>query len=173
MLQLAYKECLDKHKGANAAMYGDLGYILLTVVAADKFGVYAMALDADSAVSLVEPFKVGTNNRQPTCIAGAQPPTDDAARGTSDELDSVSACIFHLKHLYEEQVRDLPGRRRALQTFINITRWVRSVYSLRLLPPPPLLHLLEWETRPSPFGESKGRCVRGRQQRCNSSCVIV
>ena len=59
-LQKAYQECIDKHKSANAAMYGRLGYILLTVVAADTFGLYAMRLEAtaDSVVQLVQPFKV-------------------------------------------------------------------------------------------------------------------
>jgi hypothetical protein len=42
-------ECESKHSGANAAMYGRLGYILLTVMAGSDFGVYAMQLDADNA----------------------------------------------------------------------------------------------------------------------------
>jgi hypothetical protein len=53
-------ECAAKHSGANAAMYGRLGYILLTVMAGSEFGVYAMHLNADDAVphELIPRFSV-------------------------------------------------------------------------------------------------------------------
>ena len=51
-------------------MYGDLGYILRTVVAAEEFGVYAMRFGADAAVvPLVEPFRVGHEARTCTGVA--------------------------------------------------------------------------------------------------------
>ena len=58
-LQVALKECRNKHRGANAALYGGLSYILLTVTAGDMLGVYAMRLQGDyDVVVLVPPFSV-------------------------------------------------------------------------------------------------------------------
>jgi len=52
-------ECQEKHRGANAALYGGLRYILLTVTAGDMFGVYALRLEGDYDVEvLVTPFSV-------------------------------------------------------------------------------------------------------------------
>ena len=62
-LQAALKECLDKHRGANAALYGGLGYILLTVTAGEMFGVYALRLAGDYDVEvLVTPFSVSCSS---------------------------------------------------------------------------------------------------------------
>jgi hypothetical protein len=60
-LQKAKEECEEKHRGANAALYGRLGYILLLVVAEQQLGVYAMAVDADKAITVLEPFSVSTS----------------------------------------------------------------------------------------------------------------
>ena len=58
-LQVALTECRDKHRGANAALYGGLRYILLTVTAGDMFGVYALRLEGDYNVEvLINPFSV-------------------------------------------------------------------------------------------------------------------
>ncbi|KAG5181104.1 hypothetical protein JKP88DRAFT_246306 [Tribonema minus] len=100
----AVNECGEKHKGAHAAMYGRLGYILLVVVAGNKFGVHAMTLEPKSSPQMLVEFQIGTSQ----------------------------------------------GRRDAILTFINITRWLRSVHELSLLPPRPLLTLMKAVTRPSP-----------------------
>ena len=58
-LQVALNECREKHRGANAALYGGLRYILLTVTAGDMFGVYALRLEGGYDVEvLVTPFSV-------------------------------------------------------------------------------------------------------------------
>lgn len=57
------------------------------------------------------------------------------------------------------QMRSLLGRRRVLQLFINITRWLHSVHTLSLLPPPPPARLLQPFYRSSPYsGEHPVRC---------------
>eukprot|EP00611_Tribonema_gayanum_P023654 TRINITY_DN5017_c0_g1_i1.p1 TRINITY_DN5017_c0_g1~~TRINITY_DN5017_c0_g1_i1.p1 ORF type:complete len:591 (+),score=71.53 TRINITY_DN5017_c0_g1_i1:38-1810(+) len=101
----AVNECGEKHKGASAAMYGRLGYILLVVVAGNKFGVHAMTLEPKSSPQMLVEFQMGTSQ----------------------------------------------GRRDAILTFINITRWLRTVHELSLLPPRPMLTLLKAVTRPSPY----------------------
>ncbi len=40
----AVQELLDKHKGANPALYGDLGYLILFATAADAVSVFALQL---------------------------------------------------------------------------------------------------------------------------------
>lgn len=57
-LQAAVAECRDKHKNAKSALYGRLGYILLTVVAADQFGVYGMTLEGNQIEQLVPKISV-------------------------------------------------------------------------------------------------------------------
>ena len=64
--------------------------------------------------------------------------------------------LMNLMYMMSLQARDLPGRCKALLTFINITRWVRTLHHLRVLPPRPTLMLLEAVERPSPF---QGRCA--------------
>ncbi len=55
------------------------------------------------------------------------------------------------------QMRSLLGRRRVLQLFINITRWLHTVHTLCLLPPPPPARLMKPFFRPSPYnGEHSG-----------------
>lgn len=41
------------------------------------------------------------------------------------------------------QMRSSLGRRKVLQRFINITRWLHTVHTLRLLPPPPPARLMK------------------------------
>eukprot|EP00611_Tribonema_gayanum_P032692 TRINITY_DN987_c0_g1_i4.p3 TRINITY_DN987_c0_g1~~TRINITY_DN987_c0_g1_i4.p3 ORF type:complete len:165 (-),score=20.26 TRINITY_DN987_c0_g1_i4:920-1414(-) len=58
--EVALGECEAKHKGANAAMYGSLGYILLIIMAGTDFGVYAMPVEAGASTPerLVPRFSV-------------------------------------------------------------------------------------------------------------------
>ncbi len=59
VFQDAAVECQEKHKGANAALYGQLGYIMLTVVAGPLFGVYGMRLDPSFCMeTIIQPFDV-------------------------------------------------------------------------------------------------------------------
>eukprot|EP00611_Tribonema_gayanum_P029428 TRINITY_DN786_c0_g1_i1.p1 TRINITY_DN786_c0_g1~~TRINITY_DN786_c0_g1_i1.p1 ORF type:complete len:750 (-),score=93.69 TRINITY_DN786_c0_g1_i1:75-2021(-) len=106
----ALSECTAKHLGANAAMYGKLGYILLVVVAGDKLGVHAIALEQKSKPQMIVEHQIGG---------------------------------FH-------------GRRNALLTFINIIRWLRTVHTMSLLPPAPVLTFLQPVYRPSPYISARG-----------------
>ncbi|KAL0023742.1 hypothetical protein WJX77_000108 [Trebouxia sp. C0004] len=83
-MRVAQSELLLKHKGANAALYGDLGYIIMIVTAGE--------------------------------------------------------CM-----------KSLSGRQKVLQLFINLTRWLHTIHTLSLLPPPPPARLLETFFRPSPY----------------------
>ncbi|KAL0019938.1 hypothetical protein WJX77_012405 [Trebouxia sp. C0004] len=49
------------------------------------------------------------------------------------------------------EMRTLSGRRKVLQLFINLTRWLHTVHSLDLLPPPPPARLMKAFFRPSPY----------------------
>ncbi|KAG5175349.1 hypothetical protein JKP88DRAFT_265861 [Tribonema minus] len=111
--QMAVNECSKKHNGANAAVYGRLGYILLVVKAGGDFGVYALPVNA-----------------------------------AADMSPQVVLQKFSVNHVH---VVTQTGRRRALRTFINITRWVRTIHELNLLPPKPVLPLLTTVDRPSPY----------------------
>lgn len=51
---------------------------------------------------------------------------------------------------YLLQVSDLLGRRKLLMTFINITRWIRTLHHLRILPFCPF-RMLQPLTRRSPY----------------------
>ena len=44
LMYQAVQELLDKHKGASAALYGDLGYLILFATAADAVRVFALEL---------------------------------------------------------------------------------------------------------------------------------
>ena len=44
LMRKAVQELLDKHKGANPAVYGDLGYLILFATAADAVSVFALNL---------------------------------------------------------------------------------------------------------------------------------
>ena len=44
LMRKAVQELLDKHKGANPAVYGDLGYLILFATAADAVSVFALRL---------------------------------------------------------------------------------------------------------------------------------
>ena len=43
-MRKAVQELSDKHKGANPAVYGDLGYLILFATAADAVSVFALNL---------------------------------------------------------------------------------------------------------------------------------
>ena len=49
------------------------------------------------------------------------------------------------------QMVDMLGRQRIVRLFINLTRWIRTVHVLRLLPPPPPAQLLVPFYRLSPY----------------------
>ena len=44
LMRKAVQELIDKHKGANPALYGDLGYLILFATAADAVSVFALNL---------------------------------------------------------------------------------------------------------------------------------
>ena len=44
LMHEAVKDLLDKYKGANPALYGDLGYLILLATAADAVSVFALQL---------------------------------------------------------------------------------------------------------------------------------
>ena len=59
LMQKAVQELLDKHKGANAAVYGDLGYLILFATAADAVSVFALNLCQNSRLEpLIPEFEV-------------------------------------------------------------------------------------------------------------------
>ena len=61
-MQVAQQEVYDKHKGSNAALYGRLDYIILTVTAGSLMAVHAHQLlpqtPAHNAPILVDAFDV-------------------------------------------------------------------------------------------------------------------
>ena len=48
-------------------------------------------------------------------------------------------------------MKSLSGRQKVLQLFINLTRWLHTIHTLSLLPPPPPARLLDTFFRPSPY----------------------
>ena len=50
------------------------------------------------------------------------------------------------------------GRQRALQIMVNITRWLRTIQMLELLPPPPPAALFVNFHRLSPYQGVWGHC---------------
>ena len=55
LMQTAVSELREKHKGANAALYGGLGYIILVATAADCCAVYAMQLGRNASLTPIIP----------------------------------------------------------------------------------------------------------------------
>ncbi len=53
------------------------------------------------------------------------------------------------------QIDSVHGRQQTLQLFINLTRWVRSVHDLHLLPPAPGLEMYTEHQRVNPYSEGK------------------
>ena len=45
-----------------------------------------------------------------------------------------------------------------MQIMINLTRWLHTIYTLNLLPPPPPAPLFEEFRRPSPYAGACGHC---------------
>lgn len=59
LMQKAVTELLDKHKGANATLYGGLGYLILIATAAKHCAVFAMELGNDARLTpIIEEFEV-------------------------------------------------------------------------------------------------------------------
>ena len=50
------------------------------------------------------------------------------------------------------------GRVKVMQIMINITRWLRTIHKLKLLPPPPPAPLFEEFHRASPYNGTCGQC---------------
>ncbi|DBB08149.1 TPA: hypothetical protein ACH3X3_008337 [Trebouxia sp. C0006] len=117
-MYVAQSKLFEKHKGANAALYGDLGYIIMIATAGECAKVFAL----------------------------------DVRQGA------------HLQLLVEEfEMKSLSGRRKVLHLFINLTRWLHTVHTLCLLPPPPPARLMEPFHRPSPYA-GKHIMVNGVKQ---------
>ncbi|BDA48582.1 probable crinkler effector protein 8 [Coccomyxa sp. Obi] len=106
LMPSAVKELRSKHKGANAALYGGLGYLILIATAGDRCAVYAMELGNDALLTPI---------------------------------------------IDEFEMKTLLGRRKVVSLFINLTRWVRTVDAMNLLPPPPPAALAVPFSRPSPY----------------------
>ncbi len=59
LMRHAVSELYDKHKGANAALYGGLGYLILIATAAKQCAVFAMELGDDASLTpIIEEFEV-------------------------------------------------------------------------------------------------------------------
>ncbi len=58
LMQKAVIELLHKHKGANATLYGGLGYLILIATAAKQCAVFAMELGDDASLTpIIEEFE--------------------------------------------------------------------------------------------------------------------
>ena len=55
LMRKAVQELLDKHKGANPAVYGDLGYLILFATAADAVSVFALNLSQNARLEPLIP----------------------------------------------------------------------------------------------------------------------
>ncbi len=61
-MRVAQSELFEKHKGANAALYGDLGYIIMIATAGECAKVFALDVRQGSQLQpLVEQFEVRSN----------------------------------------------------------------------------------------------------------------
>ncbi len=59
LMKKAVTELLDKHKGANATLYGGLGYLILIATAAKYCAVFAMELGNNARLTpIIEEFEV-------------------------------------------------------------------------------------------------------------------
>ena len=59
LMRHAVSELYDKHKGANAALYGGLGYLILIATAANCAAVYAMELGRNAQLTpIIDKFEV-------------------------------------------------------------------------------------------------------------------
>lgn len=69
LMQKAVQELLDKHKGANPAVYGDLGYLILFATAADAVSVFALNLCQNARLEpLIPEFVVRHATNYQTCL---------------------------------------------------------------------------------------------------------
>jgi hypothetical protein len=55
LMPQAVQDLLDKHKGADPALYGDLGYLILLATAADAVSVFALELHPDARLQPLIP----------------------------------------------------------------------------------------------------------------------
>ncbi len=55
LMHQAVQDLLDKHKGANPALYGDLGYLILLATAADAVSVFALQLHPNARLQPLLP----------------------------------------------------------------------------------------------------------------------
>lgn len=144
-MRQAQSELFLKHKGANAALYGDLGYIIMIATAGECITVFALDVRQGSQLQpLVEQFEVGP-------VQFLSFDCSDCLVKASQHTAQDDLCIV--------QMRSLSGRRKVLQLFINLTRWLHTVHSLCLLPPPPPARLMKAFFRPSPY-HGEHPCLR-------------
>ena len=60
-MRVAQSELLLKHKGANAALYGDLGYIIMIATAGECVSVFSLNIRLSAQLQpLVAQFEVGS-----------------------------------------------------------------------------------------------------------------
>ena len=55
LMPQAVQELLDKHKGSNPALYGDLGYLILFATAGDAVRVFALQLHPNASLQPLMP----------------------------------------------------------------------------------------------------------------------
>ena len=60
------------------------------------------------------------------------------------------------------------GRRETLKYFINLTRWLRTVHEMHLLPPAPSLQMYSEVPRQNPYNQ--GKCHTAYHVSLLSSC---
>lgn len=65
LMNIAVAELLEKHKGATAALYGNLGYIILIATAGEAVRVFALELGPEARLLLLIPeFTVRAEGQQ-------------------------------------------------------------------------------------------------------------
>lgn len=113
--------------------YGRLRYILLVIMAGRTMAVYAMPLK---------------EQLHPSDLVPLLPPKEVRHH-------FICALVKKFKSAFEiiecKQVVSPLGRTRAICAAINITRWMRTVATLKLLPPPGSLALEKEVERSSPY----------------------
>ena len=141
-IKRAEEELHSKHKGANAALYGSLGYLVLIATAGEACQVFAMGVAKGAAlVPLVPEFEV---RRSEVVHASALPALGSSptawhacillacrqGRLLGNPMIVLSGCQALLVQMVTPH-----GRQHLLRLFINLTRWVRTIAVLKLLPP--------------------------------------
>ncbi|CAL8466425.1 g5961 [Coccomyxa elongata] len=81
LMHTAANDVYEKHKGANAALYGGLGYLILIATAANACAVYAMELGKDAPLTrIIDEFE--------------HLPRGDTSYHVELELEPVGACFI-------------------------------------------------------------------------------